>query len=91
MIKVKIIEFKTEDEYNDYMAKVGAKVRSDEILTKEEIDNFCFALPYHEKKNLSICDNDRFEYLYRRILDNGFSRPKLSNEQIIDYNLLLFR
>lgn len=89
MVKDKLIDFKTDDEYNQYMSKVDVKVRGGENLTKEEIDNFCFALPYHEKKKLSFCDNDRFEYLYLHKLDNGETRPKLSDEQISDFNSLV--
>lgn len=89
MVKDKKIDFKTDEEYHDYMSKVDIKFKGGESLTKEEIDNFCFALPYNEKKKLSICDNDRFEYLYLHILDNGATRPKLTNEQIGDYNIMI--
>ena len=89
MVKDKILDFKTDDDYNEYMSKVDVKVKGGEILTKEEIDNFCFALPYTEKKKLSICDNDRFEYLYLHKLDNGETRPKLTDEQTSDYITLI--
>jgi len=89
MVKDKLIDFKADVEYNDYMSKVDVKIKRGDNLTKEEIDNFCFALPYHEKKKLCFCDNDRFEYLYLHKLDNGATRPKLSDKQISDYNSLV--
>ena len=91
MIKDKIIDFtsKPDKEYDKYMSMVDRKIKNGETLSKEEIDNFCFALPYDEKKKLPFCDNDRFEYLYLHILDNGATRPKLSDEQISDYNSLV--
>lgn len=86
MKKDKFIDFKSEKEYNDYMSKVDTKIKAGESLNKEEIDNFCAALPYEEKKKHSFCDNDRFDYLYLHKLDNGATRPKLSTEQNRDFD-----
>ncbi|MBN2571202.1 MAG: hypothetical protein JXA68_03675 [Ignavibacteriales bacterium] len=79
------IDFKSKNEYDAYMVQVAAKIEANEDLTKEEISNYCFALPYDKKKNYSFCDNDRFEYLYLHKLDNGRTRPKLTENQLNDF------
>lgn len=82
----RIIDFKTEEEYNAYMTQVARKIETNVELTNEEISNFCFALPYEQKKIYSFCDNDRFEYLYLHKLDNGRTHPKLTESQQSDLN-----
>ncbi|HRT84439.1 MAG TPA: hypothetical protein P5523_07365 [Bacteroidales bacterium] len=80
----KILEFKDKDEYDAYMSKVDEKIKNSQSLSEEEIDNFCFALPYKEKLKFAFCDDDRFEYLFLHHIDNGVTRPKLTPEQNLD-------
>jgi hypothetical protein len=77
-------EFKDADEYNTYMSAVNEKIEKSQQLSKEEIDNFCFALSYEKKSKFSFCNDDRYNYLFLHKLDDGKARPKLTSSQLAD-------
>lgn len=84
-----LLEFKDTNEYNSYMSKVNDKIEKSLELTKEEIDNFCFALPYDKKLKFTFCNDDRFNYLFLHKLDNGKTRPKLTSSQLSDLDTFI--
>jgi hypothetical protein len=84
-----LLDFKDTDEYNSYMSKVNHKIEKSLELTKEEIDNFCFALPYDKKSKFTFCNDDRFNYLFLHKLDNGKTRPMLTSSQLTDLESLV--
>lgn len=86
MVKDKRVDFETEKEYEDYMSAIALKIENKESLTDKEINTFCFALPYHNKKKFSFCDYDRFEYLYFHKRYSGDERPGLTDSQMDDFN-----
>jgi hypothetical protein len=82
-------DFKTEDEYLDFLESLDQKVHRKQTLSLDEQEFLCKCVSYEYQKTLSFCDNLRFKRLFLKHFDSNQKGYSLENYEKVDLNIFL--